>query len=120
MVEQRYSCAEYRNYLVYDGSWINNQARGTSARMRDKGGVLRYSTPGAPSQDDVAPWNWVGSIHPDPRHGHHQHERVAVLLGTRRRQGLRIGDVDQRDPIRPSTCSAPGRRAPPSRRSPGW
>ena len=64
MVEQRYSCAEYRNYLVYDGSWINNQSRGTSARMRDKGGVLRYSTPGAPSQDDVAPWNWVGSIHP--------------------------------------------------------
>jgi hypothetical protein len=64
MVEQRYSCAEYRNYLVYDGSWINNQTRGTSARMRDKGGVLRYSTPGAPSQDDVAPWNWVGSIQP--------------------------------------------------------
>jgi hypothetical protein len=62
MVEQRSSCADYRNYLVYDGSWKNNQSRNTVTYMRDKAGVIRYSTPGAPSEDNVAPWNWVGSI----------------------------------------------------------
>ena len=62
MVEQRSACTDYNNYLVYDGSWKNNQSRGTVTYMRDKGGAIRYSTPGAPSEDNVAPWNWVGSI----------------------------------------------------------
>jgi hypothetical protein len=62
IVEQRSSCADYRNYLVYDGSWKNNQSRNTVTYMRDKAGVIRYATPGAYSEDNVAPWNWVGSI----------------------------------------------------------
>jgi hypothetical protein len=61
MVEQRSACTDYNNYLRYDGSWINNQSRGTVTYMRDKGGVIRFSA-AAPSQDDVAPWDWVGSI----------------------------------------------------------
>jgi hypothetical protein len=62
MVEQRSSCADYNNYLVYDGSWRNNQSRNTVTYMRDTAGVIRYSTPGPPSEDNVAPWRWVGSI----------------------------------------------------------
>jgi hypothetical protein len=62
IVEQRFACADYRNYLTFDGSWKNNQSRNTVTYVRDKAGVIRYATPGAPSEDNVALWNWVGSI----------------------------------------------------------
>ncbi|MGW8571408.1 peptidase inhibitor family I36 protein [Streptomyces niveus] len=47
-----------------DGSWHNNQSAGTRAEFFDTNGNLGWTSPGAESWDDVAPWGWVGSISP--------------------------------------------------------
>lgn len=47
-----------------NGSWHNNQSAGTRAEFFDTNGNLGWTSPGAESWDDVAPWEWVGSISP--------------------------------------------------------
>ena len=45
--------------------WRRERSAGDAmpdAAVRDTAGVIRYSTPGPPSEDNVAPWRWVGSI----------------------------------------------------------
>ncbi|WP_329554792.1 hypothetical protein [Streptomyces sp. NBC_00696] len=54
-----YSCARYPIPWTADGSWINNQTRGTVANFLDDGGVSRWHDDGAYTYDRVAPWYWV-------------------------------------------------------------
>ncbi|MFJ6088431.1 hypothetical protein ACIQI8_44535 [Streptomyces sp. NPDC092369] len=59
---EMYNCADYYMPWGVTGSWDNNQTTGTKARMYDGNGNLGYTTPGAHSSDDVAPWAWVSWI----------------------------------------------------------
>lgn len=44
------------------GSWSNNQSSGTRARMYGGSGELRYTTPGAYSEDRSGSWNTIFKI----------------------------------------------------------
>ncbi|MFF4991792.1 hypothetical protein ACFY19_31745 [Streptosporangium saharense] len=57
-----YSCDRYPISLVGNGSWDNNQTKGTKARMYDKNGKLIYTTPPARSRDSSGDWTPVYSV----------------------------------------------------------
>ncbi|MER7211365.1 hypothetical protein [Streptosporangium sp. NPDC000239] len=57
-----YSCGRYPISLVGNGSWDNNQTKGTRARMYNKSGKLIYTTPPAHSRDSSGDWTPVHSV----------------------------------------------------------
>ncbi|MFJ4481391.1 hypothetical protein ACIP3D_03480 [Streptomyces longwoodensis] len=54
-----YACASYKIPWFGDGSWENNQTRGTRAQFRDNQFIVRWTDRGAYDNDDVADWSWV-------------------------------------------------------------
>ncbi|MFJ9629585.1 hypothetical protein ACIRU8_17940 [Streptomyces sp. NPDC101175] len=54
-----WACYNYRIPWLENGSWINNQSKGTVANFLDDYGVSQWHDAGAFSQDPDAPWYWV-------------------------------------------------------------
>ncbi|GHJ36793.1 hypothetical protein [Streptomyces sp. TS71-3] len=54
-----YTCKDYVIPWVGTGSWDNNQTTGTVAYFKDNNGTIGWSSPGARSWDEDAPWDWV-------------------------------------------------------------
>jgi hypothetical protein len=57
-----YTCALYSIPFKGNGSWVNNQTKGTRATMYDPTGKLIYTTPGAYSQATSGDWTSVKSV----------------------------------------------------------
>ncbi|WP_225828429.1 hypothetical protein [Streptomyces naphthomycinicus] len=57
-----YTCETHTDPFSGKGSWINNQTRGTRARMYDIFGSLIYTTPGSYSSDPTGDWTDVQSV----------------------------------------------------------
>ena len=54
-----WACYNFRIPWLQNGSWINNQSKGTVANFLDDNGVSKWHDAGAFSQDPDAPWYWV-------------------------------------------------------------
>ena len=54
-----WACYNFRIPWLQNGSWINNQSKGTVANFLDDDGVSKWHDAGAFSQDPDAPWYWV-------------------------------------------------------------
>jgi hypothetical protein len=58
-VMDMYNCYDHRIYWSGYGSWLNNQTTGTKAKFKSDDGVIRWTSPGAESEDPHADWSWV-------------------------------------------------------------
>ncbi|MFZ3492418.1 hypothetical protein ACODT5_04110 [Streptomyces sp. 5.8] len=63
-VKRQKVCSETINVSTWtgNGSWSNNQSSGTRAKMYGSAGDLRYTTPGAYSEDRSGSWNTIFKI----------------------------------------------------------
>lgn len=63
-VKRQRLCSETIDVRTWTGtgSWSNNQSSGTRAKMYGSAGELRYTTPGAYSEDRSGSWNTIHKI----------------------------------------------------------
>ncbi|MFH7598599.1 hypothetical protein WDV06_26420 [Streptomyces racemochromogenes] len=62
-VDYVYECGDrHMNNYTGTGSWKNNQPSKYRMKFYDRSGVLRWTSPGGPSSDPQADWNWVGAV----------------------------------------------------------
>ncbi|RGD57435.1 hypothetical protein DR950_06170 [Kitasatospora xanthocidica] len=59
-----YECGKVSNPWRGTGSWYNNQSSNYHMKFYNHTGDLGWTSPGGPSSDPTAPWDWVGYVSP--------------------------------------------------------